>query len=279
MSQSNSDSFLSYEFTPEEEQEILILLDEIHPLQQKVEALQQRIVESQVDMSNSRPSLPPKTKLLYDEITTLEDGKKKLEKQLFGLIVPWYRRALPGLLTKLFGPAVVNPKRDNPERITNQLNRFVEHMLEKRPDQFWRAKSAKLLRQFISVANKNLMIDVLRKEQRRRKREEVRPNESFDQDINDAQLENFYADRVRHLRKSGEMEGYIEIEVLLKELDAWTNGADLKFQQYAKVLDLHYFDGQTWDSVAVELNISRSEVFDIRKEALDELKRRIEQEL
>jgi DNA-directed RNA polymerase specialized sigma24 family protein len=125
-------------------------------------------------MPRSKPAPPPHRTddeeailRLLDELHGLPEevgaARRKLENQLIALVDRHFREALKPFLLHKFGAAA---SQGGAARYTAMINDFFVKMLAKRPDQFWRAKSARELRKFASVVVSNQMRDYLRREAR-----------------------------------------------------------------------------------------------------------------
>jgi RNA polymerase sigma factor (sigma-70 family) len=89
--------------------------------------------------------------------------RKDIEEEIFTFVDRHLREVLKPYLLAKFG-AVAGE--GGAARFTAMMNDFFTKVLEKRPDEFWRAKSATELRKWASVVIANQMRDYLRREKR-----------------------------------------------------------------------------------------------------------------
>ncbi len=92
------------------------------------------------------------------------DQRKAIEEEIFTLVDRHFREVLKPFLLAKFGAAAGE---GGAARFTAMMNDFFTKVLEKRPDEFWRAKSATELRKWASVVVSNQMRDYLRREKLR----------------------------------------------------------------------------------------------------------------
>lgn len=178
------------------------------------------------------------------------------ERKALKIVDGYFRGSLPGLMTTLFGKGVVSTKQDASVRFTEMLNNFFIKMLEKRPDEFWRAQTAKDLRKWASVANANLMRDILRRDSRGNR-------------ILREQLAPLVAERSRHFQKTVERPLDDRVMETLRE---WSESDDRVRRQWALVMQYRYLDGMPYAEIAHMLGISEGTVQQRRSAAIEWLR-------
>jgi len=132
-------------------------------------------------------------------------------------------------------------------------------MLEKRPDAFWRARTAKDLRKWASVANANLMRDVLKRDARGK-------------EILKEQLAPLVAVRSRHFEKTAGIP--LDFRVM-EAIQEWSDSGDIERQQWARVLVYRYLDGMPYPEIAHMLGVSEGTVQNRRSAAIEWLRRNL----
>ena len=106
--------------------------------------------------------------VLRRELTPINDA-------IFELVDKYFRRELLPVLTHVFGSGVIGKqlpeqrRGDQSLRYTEWIQNFFVKMLDKRPDAFWKAQTAKNLRIWSSVVIANMMRDYLKRKKRGQK--------------------------------------------------------------------------------------------------------------
>jgi len=187
---------------------------------------------------------------LLDSIHALPPGpdvrRKDLENEMFTLVDSHFREALKPSLVAKFGAAAGER---GAARYTAMMNDFFVKVLAKRPDAFWRAKSATELRKWASVVDSNQIRDYLRREKRY-------------QNAADA-LAPLVEEREGFFKQKTGMNFDSEI---LERIDALCRETDPSQRMRGWVLRHRFVDAMTRDQIADQLNVS---VHAVRK-ALDE---------
>jgi RNA polymerase sigma factor (sigma-70 family) len=223
---------------PDDESALLSLLQQVHELRSQLESPDELISPRQTDLSATQRAI------LVREQAAIE------------IVYGYLRRALPGLMCRLFGPEVLSQREDATVRFTEMLHNFLLKILEKRPDELWRAQTARQFRQWASVANANLMRDVLRRERR-------------GDEILKEQLAPLLSARSQHFEKTAHRP---LDETVLEQIESWI-GSDLEVnRQMGLVLRYRYLDGLPYREIAHMLGIAEATVHKRRQAALEWLR-------
>lgn len=191
------------------------------------------------------------------EVSTLVEDIALRERRAIEIIYGFLRRSLPALMYRLFGPRVVSHREDAIVRFTELLHNFLVKILEQRPDELWRAKTARQLRQWASVANANLMRDILRRERR-------------GQVILREKLAPLFEARSRHFEKTAARP---LDELVLEKIEAWTNDGNEVIRQMGLVLRYRYLDGLPYPEIAEMLGVSEATVQNRRSDGIERLRK------
>jgi RNA polymerase sigma factor (sigma-70 family) len=222
----------------DDESALLSLLQQVHDLRSQLDCPEELISPRRHDLS------PTHRAILVREQAAIE------------LVYGYLRQALPGLMCRLFGPEVLSQREDAAVRFTEMLHNFLLKILEKRPDELWRAKTARQFRQWASVANANLMRDVLRRQRR-------------GDEILKEQLAPLLAARSQHFEKTAQRP---LDEGVLEQIEAWI-GSDLEVsRQMGLVLRYRYLDGLPYPEIAHMLGLAEATVHKRRHAALQWLR-------
>ncbi|MCY2963061.1 MAG: sigma-70 family RNA polymerase sigma factor [Planctomycetota bacterium] len=235
-----------FDLPKDDETELITLLDEI-------DALRQTLPHPTAPIRRFDGNRNP-CRLSQFEIEILAKEQRVLE-----IVDGYFRSCLPGIMMKLFGPGVISQRKDTAVRFTEMINNFFVKLLEKRPDAFWRARTAKNLRLWASVANANLMRDVLRREKRGRE---------ILQDIAPL-LAPLVAERNRHFEKT------VGIPLgarVLEQLETWLETGDSTHQEMALVMRYRYLDGMPYPEIAHMLGVFEGTVQSRRTAAIEWLR-------
>ncbi len=204
-----------------------------------------------------------------EEATTPEDvarreaqrrDLKPIGDAIFELVDKYFRRELLPILTSVFGIGVVGKqlpeqrRGDQSLRYTEWMQNFFVKMLDKRPDAFWKAQTAKNLRVWSSVVIANMMRDYLKRKRRGQKLL--------------AELAPLIAEKQKYFEDRYET----TFEDFLNLLAQWDVSDDEKRRLMAAALRLRYVDGLTWQQIALDLGISDEQLTKIREQASRELK-------
>lgn len=207
--------------------------------------------------------------LRLEEATASEDVARReaLRRDLkltgeaiFELVDKYFRRELLPILTSVFGTGVVGAKLDEDKRgdqslrYSEWMQNFFVKILDKRPDAFWKAQTAKNLRVWSSVVIANMMRDYLKRKKR-------------GQAIL-AELAPLIAEKQKYFEDRYET----TFEDFLNLLAQWDASDDEKLRLMAAALRLRYVDGFTWQQIALDLGISDEQLTKIREQASRELK-------
>lgn len=185
---------------------------------------------------------------------------KPIAEAIFELVDKYFRRELLPILTNVFGTGVVGKqlpeqrRGDQSLRYTEWMQNFFVKMLDKRPDAFWKAQTAKNLRVWSSVVIANMMRDYLKRKRRGQKLL--------------AELAPLIAEKQKYFEDRYET----TFEDFLNLLAQWDASDDEKRRLMAAALRLRYVDGLTWQQIALDLGISDEQLTKIREQASRELK-------
>ncbi|MDA1017656.1 MAG: hypothetical protein O3A00_24755 [Planctomycetota bacterium] len=177
-------------------------------------------------------------------------GDSHVEGDILELVDTYFRRSLRPVVARVFGTSVVgNSGNDGRCRYTEMVNDFFVKVLDKRPDAFWKAKTAKALRTWASVVIANQMRDTLRR---------MKHGRTIATDILPLLEQRRAYFQARYCKL---------FEEFLDQLAVWDASPDKSLQFQARVLRHHYVDGMTWKDVAEQLSIKRGDVDRIRLNA------------
>lgn len=191
----------------------------------------------------------------------LEPQRQKAQDDILELVETYFRRALRPVVAKVFGAGVlgqpVHGKRaDGSLRYTAMVNDFFVKVLDKRPDAFWKAKTAAALRTWSSVVIANQMRDYLR---RKKKGQQI--------------LHDEIAPLVEQQQKYYEARHRTTFEEFLDQLAAWESSGDETLARQARAMRHHYVDGMTWGQVAEQLGITDERLTKLRQAAAEQLQK------
>ena len=236
----------TFDLQPDDEDRLIELLNKIHELRSRLPDPEAPICQTTAAGEKR-------------QLSDLERQIVELEAEVLEIVDGYFRASLRGIMTKLFGPEMAsrNQYQEATLRFTELLNNFFVKMLEKRPDAFWRARKAKDLRKWASVANANLMRDALRRD--RCGRELLK------------QLTPLVDERKLHFQKTAKIE---LTEDVLKMFELWRDGVD---PQMGLVLTYRYLDGMSYAEIANQLDIDEVEVKSLRSRGIQQLRERFDQ--
>jgi len=194
--------------------------------------------------------------VLRRELTPTNDA-------IFELVDKYFRRELLPVLTHVFGSGVIGKqlpeqrRGDQSLRYTEWIQNFFVKMLDKRPDAFWKAQTAKNLRIWSSVVIANMMRDYLKRKKRGQKiLADIAPLI--------AEKQKYFEDRYA-----------TTFEDFLNLLADGQASDDETLHQRAAVLRLRYVDGLTWQQIALDLAITDERLTKIRQQASTDLKMKL----
>jgi DNA-directed RNA polymerase specialized sigma24 family protein len=185
-----------------------------------------------------------------------DDETKCLERQIVEIVYRHLYEALRPQIVARYG-ATVGGKHAS-TRFTELLNEFFVRVLERFPDVLAKTRTARDLRNYVSRAMTNLMVDRCRRAKHER---------SDDDEL----LGCLADDRQQHLNR--ECPGLIYGEVL-ETLAAWAAGTRQQ-QRMAEVIQREFVSGDHAEAVQRDLEISKSEFYRLRSAALNELRRAV----
>ena len=200
---------------------------------------------------------------LIELLQQYRTGDAQAGDAIFEMVDKYFRRELLPILTKVFGAEVRGKPLDNERRAdhslryTEWMQNFFVKVLDKRPDAFWKAQTARDLRVWSSVVIANMMRDHLR----RRKRGQAVLAEIAPLVV---EKQTYFEDRYET-----RFEDFLE---LLTQQEA-SDDEELKLMSAA--LRLRYVDGVTWKQIAQDLAISDERLTKIRQQAERELKKKL----
>lgn len=219
------------------------------------------LLQQHCDLSQEMQRLKEAT--VPADITRREALRRELKpiaEAIFELVDKYFRRELLPILTSVFGTGVVGKqlpeqrRGDQSLRYTEWMQNFFVKMLDKRPDAFWKAQTAKNLRVWSSVVIANMMRDYLKRKRRGQKLL--------------AELAPLIAEKQKYFEDRYET----TFEDFLNLLAQWDASDDEKRRLMAAALRLRYVDGLTWQQIALDLGISDEQLTKIREQASRELK-------
>jgi DNA-directed RNA polymerase specialized sigma24 family protein len=185
-----------------------------------------------------------------------DDETNRLERDIVEIVYRHLYEALRPQIVARYG-ATVGGKHAS-TRFTELLNEFFVRVLERFPDVLAKTRTARDLRNYVSRAMTNLMVDRCRRAKHER---------SDDDELRGCLVD----DRQQHLNR--ECPGLIYGEVL-ETLTAWAGGTRQQ-QRMAEVIQREFVSGDHAEAVQRDLGISKSEFYRLRSAALNELRRAV----
>ena len=193
---------------------------------------------------------PVQSKTHAELLARIESTEKRIdakEDEIIILVDKYFREALRPILLKKFGK-VVGSHADGTVRYTQMVKDFFIKVLEHRHEPFWKAKTARNLRNWSSRVMTNQIIDHLR-------RKKLAPQPRDD-------LATFADHRQTHFEKYND----VRFEQALFTIQQWLSGSEEE-QLMAKVLRHRYVDGMDYDEIAEHLEIDKKRLYRIAEEA------------
>jgi DNA-directed RNA polymerase specialized sigma24 family protein len=178
----------------------------------------------------------------------------RLDREIVEIVYRHLYHALRPQMLARYG-ATVGEKHAG-TRFTELLNEFFVRVLDRFPDLVAKMKSARDLRNYVSRAMTNLMLDRCRRAKHER---------SCDDEL----LGCLADERQQHLNR--ECPG-LRYEAVLEALTAWTAGTGQR-QRMAEVIQREFVSGDRPDAIERDLETSKSEFYRLRAAALNELRR------
>ena len=176
----------------------------------------------------------------------------ELESKIFTKIDTYLRMSLKPVMAKVFGPDVY--REGSSVQFTVMLNDLFVKILGRYSEEALRMETARDLRNWCSCALRHQMLDYVRQKKNRH------------QLLND--IAPMYEAQRKHFRdRFGE-----HFDDCLTVIECWSNGDDTMKNSYAKLLELHYVFGMTWDETCENMNVSKSTFYRLRAEAIAALK-------
>lgn len=181
---------------------------------------------------------------LLDRFHTVEDDDTRdfIERQIIELVDHYFRQALRPVMTRVFGAGVARSDCDTSVRYTTMVHDFFVKVLEKRPDAFWKARTARDLRTWASVVMRNQMLDYL---SRRRRGTHILQ-----------EMAPLIEQRQQHFEERFQL----DFEETLNTLNAWELSEDRDRRLFALVLRHRYVDGMPYDQIADQIGYDRGEL-------------------
>ena len=182
---------------------------------------------------------------------------RAIEQEVLTLLDAHLREYLPFVLASVFGRAVIDTGSDASIRYTAMINDLFVKVLnrKKRPDAFWRARSVKVLRSWVSVTVANQIRDHFK-----RKKIGKRVMEA---------IAALAEERQRHFFQSTGLE---LDEDVLEQIVRWRDGDDPRLAQLARVLLHRYIDGMTYEQISDQLDITSETLYRLREEGIRRLR-------
>jgi RNA polymerase sigma factor (sigma-70 family) len=184
---------------------------------------------------------------LLARIDATEKRTDAKEDEIIILVDKYFREALRPILLKKFGK-IVGSHADGTVRYTQMVKDFFIKVLEHRHEPFWKAKTARNLRNWSSRVMTNQIIDHLR-----RKKRTPQPRDD---------LATFADHRQTHFEKYND----VRFEPALLTIQQWLSGSEQE-QLMAKVLLHRYVDGMDYDEIAEHLEIDKKVLYRIAEKA------------
>ena len=230
----------------DDEAGLIKLLDQLEKLELE---LKSQIQEQELLEQEARGK-PVQSKTHAELLARIESTKKRIdakEDEIIILVDKYFREALRPILLKKFGK-VVGSHADGTVRYTQMVKDFFIKVLEHRHEPFWKAKTARNLRNWSSRVMTNQIIDHLR-------RKKLAPQPRDD-------LATFADHRQTHFEKYND----VRFEQALFTIQQWLSGSEEE-QLMAKVLRHRYVDGMDYDEIAEHLEIDKKRLYRIAEEA------------
>ena len=239
-----------YRLSQKDEERLLALFDQIEQLRTALPDPDAPIIRRRDDNGKALPLTPSEQAIVDAEGKALE------------IVEGYFHQVLPGIMARLFGTKVMVRDQEATVRFTEILQNFFVKILEKRPDAFWRAKTAKRLRKWASVANANLIRDLLRREKR-------------GNEILKEQFGPLLDELSRHFEKTSGLP--IDARVL-KQIERWYETGDKVRREWALVLRYRYLDGMKYPVIAGMLDLAESTIHQRRSDAIEWLREHLGEE-
>lgn len=191
----------------------------------------------------------------------LEQQRRGAQDDILELVDKYFRQALRPVVAKVFGAGVFGKKidaerrADDDLRYTAMVNDFFVKVLDKRPDAFWKAKTAAALRTWSSVVIANQMRDYLR---RKKKGQQILAELALLVE----QKQKYYEERHR-----------TTFEEFLDQLAAWESSGDETLAQQTQAMRHRYVDGMKWSQIAEQLGITDERLTQLRQAAAERLRK------
>jgi RNA polymerase sigma factor (sigma-70 family) len=218
-------------------------------LELKSQLLEKELLEKELLEQEARGK-PVQSKTHAELIARIDATRKRIdakEDEIIILVDKYFREALRPILLKKFGK-VVGSHADGTVRYTQMVKDFFIKVLEHRHEPFWKAKTARNLRNWSSRVMTNQIIDHLR-------RKKLAPQPRDD-------LATFADHRQTHFEKYND----VRFEQALFTIQQWLSGSEEE-QLMAKVLRHRYVDGMDYDEIAEHLEIDKKRLYRIAEEA------------
>ena len=179
-----------------------------------------------------------------------QSGDTSVAGEILELVDTYFRRALRPVVAKVFGTDVIGTDHNDGHcRYTEMVNDFFVKVLEKRPDAFWKAKTAAALRTWSSVVIANQMRDYLKRKKRGQ------------------QILTEISPLVAQQQASFESQYQTTFEDFLDLLAVWESSDDPALRFQADALRLIHVGGMPLGEVARQLVISDERLAKIREVA------------
>ena len=218
-------------------------------LELKSQLQEKELLETELLEQEARGK-PVQSKTHAELIARIDATRKRIdakEDEIIILVDKYFREALRPILLKKFGK-VVGSHADGTVRYTQMVKDFFIKVLEHRHEPFWKAKTARNLRNWSSRVMTNQIIDHLR-------RKKLAPQPRDD-------LATFADHRQTHFEKYND----VRFEQALFTIQQWLSGSEEE-QLMAKVLRHRYVDGMDYDEIAEHLEIDKKRLYRIAEEA------------
>jgi len=183
-----------------------------------------------------------------------DDVTKRLDREIVEIVYRHLYHALRPQMLARYG-ATVGEKHAG-TRFTELLNEFFVRVLDRFPDLVGKMRSARDLRNYVSRAMTNLMLDRCRRAKHER---------SCDDEL----LGCLAEERQQDLNR--ECPG-LHYEGVLEALAVWAAGTRQQ-RRMAEVIQREFVSGDRADAIERDLEISKSEFYRLRAAALSELRR------
>jgi RNA polymerase sigma factor (sigma-70 family) len=215
-------------------------------------------VKSNPQISEDEASLEQTLDNLIQDLRVAKNAKPidpdrigKIESEIFTRIDSYLRMSLKPVMAKTFGPGVY---RDGSSvQFTLMLNDLFVKILDRYHVEELRMETARDLRNWCSSVIRHQMLDYVRQKQ--------------NQDKLLKDIAPMYEAQRNHFRnRFGE-----HFDDLLHRIEEWSSSDDPDQKLYAKLLELHYVFGMTWDETCDTMNISKSTFYRLRDNAITAL--------